>query len=38
MSKKGSGHAYGGDKSMSYEHKCIKDGKVGPHLTSIIKK
>ena len=38
MSKKDSGHAYGGDKSMSYEHQCIKGGKVGAHLSSIIKK
>ena len=38
MSKKDSGHAYGGDKSMSYEHQCIKGGKVGSHLSSIIKK
>tara|TARA_R110001592_G_scaffold19758_1_gene80633 strand:- start:1048 stop:1263 length:216 start_codon:yes stop_codon:yes gene_type:complete len=38
MSKKDSGHAYGGDHSMSYEHQCIHDGKVGPHLTKIIKK
>ena len=38
MSKKDSGHAYGGDKSMSYEHKCIKDGKVHEHLGAIIRK
>jgi hypothetical protein len=38
MSKKDYGHAYGGDHSMSYEHQCIKGGKVGAHLTSIIKK
>lgn len=37
MSKKEYGHSYGGDHSMSYEHQCIKDGKVGPHLTRIIK-
>ncbi len=38
MSKKDYGHAYGGDHSMSYEHKCIKDRQVGPHLTKLIKK
>ena len=38
MSKKDSGHAYGGDHSMSYEHQCIHDGKVGPHLTKLIRK
>lgn len=38
MSKKDSGHAYGGDHSMSYEHKCIKDGKVHEHLGAIIRK
>tara|TARA_R110000822_G_scaffold152504_2_gene291857 strand:- start:280 stop:495 length:216 start_codon:yes stop_codon:yes gene_type:complete len=38
MSKKESGHAYGGDKSMSYGHKCIKDGKVKDHLGKLIKK
>jgi hypothetical protein len=38
MSKKDYGHAYGGDHSMSYEHQCIKGGKVGAHLTSLIKK
>lgn len=38
MSKKDYGHAYGGDHSMSYEHQCIKDGKVKAHLSSIIKK
>ncbi len=38
MSKKDSGHAYGGDHSMSYGHQCIKGGKVGAHLSSIIKK
>ena len=38
MSKKYYGHAYGGDHSMSYEHQCIKGGKVGAHLTSIIQK
>tara|TARA_R110001599_G_scaffold241089_2_gene440664 strand:+ start:1643 stop:1861 length:219 start_codon:yes stop_codon:yes gene_type:complete len=38
MSKKDYGHAYGGDHSMSYEHQCIKGGKVGAHLSSIIKK
>lgn len=38
MSKKDYGHAYGGDHSMSYEHKCIKDGKVHAHLASLIKK
>tara|TARA_R100000951_G_scaffold112629_1_gene113245 strand:+ start:476 stop:694 length:219 start_codon:yes stop_codon:yes gene_type:complete len=38
MSKKDSGHAYGGDESMSYEHKCIKDGKVHEHLGAIIRK
>jgi hypothetical protein len=38
MSKKDYGHSYGGDHSMSYEHKCIKDGKVHEHLGSIIRK
>lgn len=38
MSKKDYGHAYGGDHSMSYEHKCIKDGKVHEHLGKLIKK
>jgi hypothetical protein len=38
MSKKDYGHAYGGDHSMSYEHQCIKDGKVHAHLGSLIKK
>lgn len=38
MSKKDYGHAYGGDHSMSYEHKCIKDGKVHEHLGAIIRK
>ncbi len=38
MSKKDYGHAYGGDHSMSYEHKCIKDGKVKEHLTKLIRK
>jgi hypothetical protein len=38
MSKKDYGHAYGGDHSMSYEHKCIKDGKVHAHLAATIKK
>tara|TARA_R100000988_G_scaffold103455_1_gene82870 strand:- start:1803 stop:2027 length:225 start_codon:yes stop_codon:yes gene_type:complete len=38
MSKKDYGHAYGGDHSMSYEHKCIHDGKVKKHLSSLIKK
>ncbi len=38
MSKKDYGHAYGGDHSMSYEHQCIKDRKVGAHLGAIIKK
>lgn len=38
MSKKDYGHAYGGDHSMSYEHKCIKDRQVGKHLTKLIKK
>ena len=38
MSKKDYGHAYGGDHSMSYEHSTIKKGKVGNHLTSLIKK
>ena len=38
MSKKDSGHSYGGDHSMSYEHKCIKDGKVKAHLGALIKK
>jgi hypothetical protein len=38
MSKKDYGHAYGGDHSMSYEHKCIKDGKVHAHLAAAIKK
>ena len=38
MSKKDYGHAYGGDQSMSYEHKCIKDGKVKEHLTKLIRK
>ena len=38
MSKKDYGHAYGGDHSMSYEHKCIKDGKIHEHLMKIIKK
>ena len=32
------GHKYGGDHSMSYEHKCIHDGKVKKHLSSLIKK
>jgi len=38
MSKKDYGHSYGGDHSMSYEHKCIKDGKVHAHLGAIISK
>jgi|TARA_R100000482_G_C5126341_1_gene148941 hypothetical protein len=38
MSKKMYGHAYGGDHSMSYEHQCIKDGKVHEHLGAIIRK
>jgi hypothetical protein len=38
MSKKMYGHSYGGDHSMSYEHKCIKGGKVGAHLSAIIRK
>ena len=38
MSKKDSGHAYGGDHSMSYEHKCIKDGKVKEHLGKLMRK
>jgi|TARA_R110000787_G_scaffold8221_1_gene27525 hypothetical protein len=38
MSKKDYGHSYGGDHSMSYEHKCIKDGKVHAHLGAIINK
>jgi len=38
MSKKDYGHAYGGDHSMSYEHKQIKARKVKSHLSSIIKK
>jgi|TARA_R110000787_G_scaffold129417_3_gene241242 hypothetical protein len=38
MSKKDYGHSYGGDHSMSYEHQCIKDRKVGAHLGAIIKK
>jgi hypothetical protein len=38
MSKKESGHAYGGDKSMSYNHQCIKGGKVKDHLGKLIKK
>ena len=38
MSKKDYGHAYGGDHSMSYEHQCIKNEKVGEHLTSLIRK
>jgi len=38
MSKKYDGHAYGGDHSMSYEHKCIKDGKVHEHLGALIRK
>ena len=38
MSKKDYGHAYGGDHSMSYEHKCIKDGKVKEHLGKLIRK
>lgn len=38
MSKKDYGHAYGGDHSMSYEHKCIKDGKVKEHLGKLMRK
>lgn len=38
MSKKMYGHSYGGDHSMSYEHQCIAGGKVGSHLTKLIKK
>ncbi len=38
MSKKDYGHAYGGDHSMSYEHKAIKGRNTGKHLTSLIKK
>tara|TARA_B100000768_G_C11274285_1_gene375039 strand:+ start:2338 stop:2553 length:216 start_codon:yes stop_codon:yes gene_type:complete len=38
MSKKEYGHSYGGDHSMSYEHKCIKDGKVHAHLGKLIQK
>ncbi len=38
MSKKDYGHSYGGDHSMSYEHKCIKGGKVHAHLAATIKK
>jgi len=38
MSKKDYGHSYGGDHSMSYEQQCIKDGKVGAHLTKLIRK
>ena len=38
MSKKDYGHSYGGDHSMSYEHQCIAKGKVGAHLSSVIKK
>ena len=38
MSKKDYGHAYGGDHSMSYEHQCIQGGKVGAHLTYLIRK
>ena len=38
ISKKDYGHSYGGDHSMSYEHQCIKDRKVGAHLGAIIKK
>jgi len=37
MSNKDYGHAYGGDHSMSYEHKCIKDGKVHEHLGKLIR-
>ena len=32
MSKKMYGHSYGGDHSMSYEHQCIKNGKVHSFL------
>ena len=38
MSKKDYGHAYGGDHSMSYEHKCIAEGKVLEHLGALIRK
>jgi hypothetical protein len=38
MSKKMYGHSYGGDHSMSYEHQCIKNGKVHAHLGKLIKK
>ena len=38
MSKKDYGHAYGGDHSMSYEHKCIKDEKIHEHLGALIRK
>jgi hypothetical protein len=38
MSKKDYGHAYGGDHSMSYEHKVIKGGKVKSHLSGLIRK
>ncbi len=38
MSKKDYCHAYGGDHSMSYEHKCIKDEKIHEHLGALIRK
>ena len=38
MSKKDYGHAYGGDHSMSYEHKCIADRKIKEHLGALIRK
>lgn len=38
MSKKDYGHAYGGDHSMGYEHKCIKDGKIRQHMGMMISK
>lgn len=38
MSKKMYGHSYGGDDSMSYDHKCIKDGKIRKHMGMMISK
>jgi len=38
MAKAMTGHAYSGDHSMSYEQKCIRDGKVKEHLSKLIRK
>tara|TARA_Y100001937_G_C7122920_1_gene333543 strand:+ start:1588 stop:1998 length:411 start_codon:yes stop_codon:yes gene_type:complete len=38
MAKSMTGHAYSGDHSMSYNHKCIKEEKCGEHLSKLIRK